>query len=64
MGNYVFFLNIYVLKGMWDDVDIVRDLMKDIGLRKNSGCSWIEIKNKIYMFLVGDKENFYMVEII
>lgn len=62
-GNYVLLSNIYASKGMWDDVDIVRDLMKDIGLRKNPGCSWIEIKNKIHMLLAGDKENPHMAEI-
>ncbi|KAL2895309.1 hypothetical protein RDABS01_011218 [Bienertia sinuspersici] len=36
-GNYVLLSNIYASKGMWNDVDRVRDLMKETGLKKNPG---------------------------
>ena len=29
--------------------------MKELGLRKNPGCAWIEIDKKIEAFLVEDK---------
>ncbi|XP_039138119.1 pentatricopeptide repeat-containing protein At1g20230 [Dioscorea cayenensis subsp. rotundata] len=54
-GNYVLLSNIYANKGIWDEVDRVRDTMKGMGLKKNPGCSWIEIKNKVHMLLAGDK---------
>ncbi|KAJ8439794.1 hypothetical protein Cgig2_029054 [Carnegiea gigantea] len=63
-GNYVLLSNIYASKGMWDDVDRVRDLMKGIGLKKNPGCSWIEVKNKVHMLLAGDKAHPQMAQII
>lgn len=63
-GNYVLLSNIYASKGMWDGVDRVRDMMKDMGLRKNPGCSWIEIKNKVHMLLAGDKSHPQMTQII
>ncbi|KAK9740064.1 hypothetical protein RND81_03G008500 [Saponaria officinalis] len=63
-GNYVLLSNIYASKSMWDDVDKIRDLMKQTGLKKNPGCSWIEIKNKVHMLLAGDKEHPQMAEII
>lgn len=53
-GNYILMSNIYASKGKWKEVDKVRDIMRDKGLRKNPGCSWIEVKNKVYMLLAGD----------
>ncbi|XP_074263760.1 pentatricopeptide repeat-containing protein At1g20230-like [Silene latifolia] len=63
-GNYVLLSNIYASKTMWADVDRVRDLMKGTGLKKNPGCSWIEIKNKVHMLLAGDKTHPQMAQII
>ncbi|XP_062090851.1 pentatricopeptide repeat-containing protein At1g20230 [Humulus lupulus] len=56
-GNYVILSNIYATKGMWSEVDRVRDMMSQKGLRKNPGCSWIEVKNKLHMLLAGDKSH-------
>ncbi|XP_010536431.1 PREDICTED: pentatricopeptide repeat-containing protein At1g20230 [Tarenaya hassleriana] len=53
-GNYVLLSNIYASKGMWTKVDMVRDMMKSLGLKKNPGCSWIQVKNKLHMLLAGD----------
>jgi hypothetical protein len=33
----------------------VRKLMKDTRVKKDPGCSWTEIKNNIYLYLVGEK---------
>ncbi|XP_010255945.1 PREDICTED: pentatricopeptide repeat-containing protein At1g20230 [Nelumbo nucifera] len=63
-GNYVLLSNIYAAKGMWSEVDRVRDMMKDMGLRKNPGCSWIEVKNKVHMLLAGDKSHPQITQII
>lgn len=62
-GNYVLLSNIYAAKGMWDGVDKVRDMMKSMGLRKNPGFSWIEIKNKVHVMLAGDKSHPQMNQI-
>lgn len=62
-GNYVLLSNIYAAKGMWDGVDKVRDMMKSTGVRKNPGCSWIEIKDKVHMLLAGDKSHPQMNQI-
>ncbi|CAL8098845.1 unnamed protein product [Prunus armeniaca] len=63
-GNYILLSNIYASKGMWSEVDRVRDKMKSLGLRKNPGCSWIEVKNKVHMLLAGDKAHPQMNQII
>lgn len=47
--------NIYADAGMWAEVSSLRKVMKQGRLRKEPGCSWIEIKSDIHMFLVGDK---------
>ncbi|EOY15113.1 hypothetical protein QUC31_000371 [Theobroma cacao] len=63
-GNYILLSNIYASKGMWDEVDAVRDVMRSRGMKKNPGCSWIEIKNQVHMLLAGDKSHPQMTEII
>ncbi|KAF8719969.1 hypothetical protein HU200_024738 [Digitaria exilis] len=62
-GNYVLLSNIYASKKMWDGVNRVRAMMKDMGLKKEKGCSWIEIKNKVHMLLAGDDSHPMMTAI-
>ncbi|KAK4279157.1 hypothetical protein QN277_016907 [Acacia crassicarpa] len=52
--SYVLLSNLYGALGKWDDVRKVRQRMKEIGLQKDAGCSWIEVGGKVYKFLVGD----------
>lgn len=63
-GNYVLLSNIYASKGLWKEVDRVRDSMKSMGVRKNPGCSWIEIKNTVHILLAADKSHPQMVKIL
>lgn len=63
-GNYILLSNIYASKAMWVEVDIVRDMMKGKGLKKNPGCSWIEIKNKVHILLAGDHSHPQMTQIV
>eukprot|EP01018_Ginkgo_biloba_P018799 Gb_11545 [translate_table: standard] len=52
---YVLLSNIYADAGRWEDVAKVRIMMKDRGLKKIPGCSYIEVNNRVYSFLVGDR---------
>ncbi|TQD91041.1 hypothetical protein C1H46_023375 [Malus baccata] len=52
-GNYVMLSNIYANAGMWEGVKRVRELMKDRGIKREAGCSWIQIKNKVHTFVAG-----------
>lgn len=63
-GNYILMSNIYASKGMWDEVNRIRDVMKSKGLKKNPGCSWIEIGHRVHMLLAGDKSHPQMEEIM
>eukprot|EP01018_Ginkgo_biloba_P034994 Gb_38301 [translate_table: standard] len=56
-GCYVLLSNIYAVAGRWDDVEKVRTLMKDRGLKKTPGCSFIEVNNRVHVFLVGDRSH-------
>ncbi|WOG97749.1 hypothetical protein DCAR_0417090 [Daucus carota subsp. sativus] len=63
-GNYILLSNIYAAKSKWREVYKLRDKMKCMGLRKNPGCSWIEIKNRVYMLLAGDNSIPQMDQIV
>ncbi|KAK4773568.1 hypothetical protein SAY87_028587 [Trapa incisa] len=49
--------NIYASVKRWDKVRQVRSKMKDLGLKKNPGCSWIEIDKMVQPFYVEDKSH-------
>ncbi|XP_059641839.1 pentatricopeptide repeat-containing protein At3g14330 [Cornus florida] len=52
-GNYVMLSNIYANAGMWEGVRMVRGMMEKRAIKKEAGCSWIQIKNRIHTFLAG-----------
>ncbi|KAJ0247371.1 DYW domain-containing protein [Hirschfeldia incana] len=52
--NYIMLANIYSASGEWEDASRIRNLMKQKGLARASGCSEIEHGNKIHKFVVGD----------
>eukprot|EP01018_Ginkgo_biloba_P040022 Gb_26861 [translate_table: standard] len=56
-GNYVVLSNMYAASSRWEDVSKVRQMMKDRGLKKEPGCSWIEVQKRVHVFLVGDKSH-------
>ncbi|XP_004293078.1 PREDICTED: pentatricopeptide repeat-containing protein At2g27610-like [Fragaria vesca subsp. vesca] len=51
---YVLLSNIYAAAGNWQERDKVRRLMNERKVKKQPGYSWIEVKNKTYIFLAGD----------
>nr|GEV36003.1 pentatricopeptide repeat-containing protein At1g18485 [Tanacetum cinerariifolium] len=53
--NYVLSSNLYASSGKWDDVRTIRQRMKKNGLKKQVGCSWIEIRGRVYDFVAGNK---------
>ncbi|KAL6175379.1 hypothetical protein ACLB2K_052020 [Fragaria x ananassa] len=52
--NYVLLSNLYAASGNWDDVRWVHQRMKEIGLQKEAGRSWIELGGQVYSFVAGD----------
>ncbi|XP_057861154.2 putative pentatricopeptide repeat-containing protein At3g23330 [Cryptomeria japonica] len=57
MGCYVLLSNIFAAAGRWHDAEKVRAVLKDTGLKKNPGRSWIEIKSKVHTFVGGDRSH-------
>ncbi|XP_010557403.1 PREDICTED: pentatricopeptide repeat-containing protein At2g27610 [Tarenaya hassleriana] len=62
---YVLLSNMYAASGDWQEGAKVRKLMNERNVKKEAGISWIEVKNKTYSFLAGDrshplKEQIYM----
>eukprot|EP01018_Ginkgo_biloba_P013352 Gb_31457 [translate_table: standard] len=54
---YVLLSNIYAAAGRWNDVAKVRKMMGVRGVKKEPGCSWIEVKNQVHSFLVEDSSH-------
>lgn len=53
-GAYVMLSNIYASARKWRDVTRVRIQMKEQGVKKQRACSWMEVRNKVHIFLRGD----------
>ncbi|KAK6919251.1 Pentatricopeptide repeat [Dillenia turbinata] len=52
-GNYVMLSNIYADAGMWEAVKTVRERMEKRGIKKEAGCSWIQVKDRIHTFVAS-----------
>ncbi|KAM5561258.1 hypothetical protein ABKV19_022050 [Rosa sericea] len=52
---YVLLANIYSSEGRWKDRAKTIKGMKEMGVAKETGISWIEIEKKVQSFVVGDK---------
>ncbi|XP_062094498.1 pentatricopeptide repeat-containing protein At3g57430, chloroplastic [Humulus lupulus] len=53
-SHYVLLSNIYSSAGLWDKATNIRRTMKEMGVRKEPGYSWIEFGDKVHKFLAGD----------
>lgn len=56
-GNHVLLSNIYAAKRKWDAAARTRKLLKDCEVKKDKGKSWIEIKDKVHIFMVGERSH-------
>jgi pentatricopeptide repeat protein len=53
-AGYVLMSGIHAMRGEWRDADRVRQRMDKAGVRKEAGCSWVEVKNEVHPFVAGD----------
>ncbi|XP_021757347.1 pentatricopeptide repeat-containing protein At4g02750-like [Chenopodium quinoa] len=53
-GMYVLLSNLYAASGRWYDVRQMRLKMRDKGIKKVPGYSWLEVQNNIHTFAAGD----------
>ncbi|KAK2976321.1 hypothetical protein RJ640_008775 [Escallonia rubra] len=56
-GNYVLLCNTYSRKGRLEEANEIRRLMGVKGVRKEPGCSWIDVKNKSFIFTASDRSH-------
>ena len=56
-GVYMLLSQVYGAAGMWEDVTKVRNLMKEKGIRKEPGRSWIEVESRVHSFLSEDRRH-------
>ncbi|KAJ6927837.1 hypothetical protein NC651_011756 [Populus alba x Populus x berolinensis] len=62
-GTYVLLSNIYANTQRWNDVAEVRRAMTNRGIKKEPGCSWIEVSKQIHAFILGDRSHPQISEI-
>ncbi|CAM8918329.1 unnamed protein product [Rhodiola kirilowii] len=51
---YVTMSNTFAMTGNWDNVGKLRTQMKHNKVYKEPGCSWVEIKDMVYVFYAGN----------
>uniref|UniRef100_A0A0E0KLH0 Uncharacterized protein n=1 Tax=Oryza punctata TaxID=4537 RepID=A0A0E0KLH0_ORYPU len=56
-ASYVLMSSIYAMHGEWEDAGKVRRRMDETGVKKDAGCSWIEIKNEVHAFSARDRSH-------
>ncbi|KAL9238329.1 hypothetical protein vseg_012764 [Gypsophila vaccaria] len=54
VGTYVLLSNIYENSQRWEESMALRNAMKEKGIKKEPGCSWIEVDKKIHAFVFRD----------
>ncbi|XP_022767453.1 pentatricopeptide repeat-containing protein At2g37310 [Durio zibethinus] len=50
-GNYIIMANLYSQAGRWKEADMIREKMRNVGLKKISGSSWIETSGGFESFI-------------
>ncbi|KAJ3668980.1 hypothetical protein LUZ60_010930 [Juncus effusus] len=65
-SDFVILSNILCANGKWDEASEIRREIRERGIKKNTGFSWIEIGNKIHVFSNGfcthvNREDIYVI---
>lgn len=56
-GTYILLSNIYAKSQRWEEAEEIRKIMRIRGIKKEPGCSWIEVNKQIHAFIIGDNSN-------
>lgn len=55
--NYVLASNMYALGEKWEDMVRARKAMRRARVNKETGCSWVTMKDGVHVFVAGDKSH-------
>ncbi|TVU03482.1 hypothetical protein EJB05_50986, partial [Eragrostis curvula] len=55
--TYVLLSNMYAAAGSLNEVALLRKSMRNIGVKKEPGLSWVEIKGEVHAFSVGSADH-------
>ncbi|CAN0909932.1 Putative pentatricopeptide repeat-containing protein At5g52630 [Linum grandiflorum] len=56
-GLHVILSNAYAAAGRYEDAARARKLLRDQGIKKETGLSWVEEGNKVHTFAAGDRSH-------
>nr|XP_043635733.1 putative pentatricopeptide repeat-containing protein At5g52630 [Erigeron canadensis] len=62
-GMYVLLSNAYAAAGRYEDAARARKMLRDIGVKKETGLSWVEEGSRVHTFSAGDRRHFKSNEI-
>lgn len=56
-GNHVLLSNMFASAGRWAEATDIRKEMKNVGIKKDPGCSWVTWKNVVHVFRAKDTKH-------
>ncbi|CAK8543270.1 unnamed protein product [Lathyrus sativus] len=62
-GLHVMLSNAYAAAGRWEEAAKARKTMRDSGIKKETGLSWVEEGNRVHTFAAGDRSHAKTLEI-
>jgi pentatricopeptide repeat protein len=62
-AGYVLLSNIYAAAGKWDNSADIQCQRLERGVKKEPGCTWIEVNNEMHSFMVDDRGHPHITEI-
>ncbi|KAG2611789.1 hypothetical protein PVAP13_4KG156225 [Panicum virgatum] len=57
IGSHVVLSNVYSASGRWNEAARLRKSMRNKGMKKDPACSWIDVKNKLHVFVAHDRSH-------
>ncbi|KAG5018533.1 hypothetical protein JHK82_014477 [Glycine max] len=54
---YVLLSNVYAAANQWENVASARNMMRKANVKKDPGFSWVDLKNKVHLFVAGDRSH-------
>ncbi|KAL0332369.1 UNVERIFIED_CONTAM: Pentatricopeptide repeat-containing protein [Sesamum calycinum] len=54
---YVMLAHMYARVNRWEEVAMIKRYMRDRGVKRRPGCSWIEVDKRIHVFVAEDKSH-------